>query len=58
MIKILFLTDFSATADNAFIYAMQICKNYNGELFVLHSYSSKSNTTNISKNRLGYISVP
>jgi len=53
MIKILFPTDFSATADNAFIYAMQICKNYNGELSVLHSYSSKSssksNAANISK---------
>ena len=40
MRKILFPNDFSATADNAFIYAMQICKNYSSELFVLHSYSS------------------
>lgn len=46
MLKILFPTDFSATADNAFIYAMQICKNYNGELFVLHSYSSSRSSKN------------
>lgn len=50
MIKILFPTDYSATADNAFVYAMQICKNYSGELFVLHSYSSKSNVPKISEN--------
>lgn len=54
MIKILFPTDYSATAENAFIYALQICKNYDGELFVLHSYSpnsiSKSNVQKISEN--------
>lgn len=50
MIKILFPTDFSATADNAFIYAMQICKNYNGILSVLHSYSSKSSSKNNAAN--------
>lgn len=49
MMKILFPTDYSATADNAFIYAMQICKNYNGELFVLHSYTSKSSYKNVGQ---------
>lgn len=43
MINILFPTDFSATAENAFTYALQICKNYDAELIVLHSYSPKSN---------------
>lgn len=50
MIKILFPTDYSATADNAFIYALQICKNYNGELLVLHSYSSKTSAKNKTSN--------
>lgn len=39
MIKVLFPTDFSLTANNAFLYALQLCKNYNGELLVLHTYS-------------------
>lgn len=39
MIKILFPTDYSATANNAFLYALQLCKNYDGELLVLHSYT-------------------
>ncbi len=47
MIKILFPTDYSAAAENAFIYALQICKNYDGELFVLHSYSSNSSSKNV-----------
>ena len=46
MIKILLPTDYSATADNAFIYALQICKNYSGELFVLHSSSPNSKAKN------------
>src|SRR5690606_20781346 len=46
MIKILFPTDYSAAAENAFIYALQICKNYDGELLVLHSYSSNSSSKN------------
>ena len=49
MIKILFPTDYSATAENAFIYALQICKNYDGELIVLHSYTPKTNSK-ISEN--------
>jgi hypothetical protein len=49
MIKILFPTDYSATAENAFIYALQICKKYDGDLIVLHSYSPKSNSK-ISEN--------
>lgn len=39
MLKILFPTDYSATANNAFLYALQVCKNYQGEILVLHSYS-------------------
>lgn len=39
MIKILFPTDYSATANNAFLYALQMCKNYEGELLILHSYA-------------------
>ena len=39
MIKILFPTDYSETANNAFLYALQMCKNYNGELLVLHTYA-------------------
>src|SRR5690606_10689083 len=54
MIKILFPTDYSAAAENAFIYALQICKNYDSELLVLHSYSanssSKNNAQKISEN--------
>jgi len=38
MIKILVPTDYSATADNAFLYALNLCKMYGGELLVLHSY--------------------
>lgn len=49
MIKLLFPTDYSATAENAFIYALQICKKYDGELIVLHSYSPKTNSK-ISEN--------
>src|SRR5690554_4811342 len=41
MIKVLFPTDFSSTANNAFLYALNLCKNYNGELLVLHTYSSR-----------------
>lgn len=41
MIKILFPTDYSETANNAFLYALQLCKIYNGELFILHTYSPK-----------------
>ncbi|MBA5792500.1 MULTISPECIES: universal stress protein [unclassified Flavobacterium] len=39
MIQVLFPTDYSETANNAFIYALQMCKNYNGELLVLHTYA-------------------
>ncbi len=39
MIKILFPTDYSSTANNAFLYALQMCKNYDGELLVMHSYA-------------------
>ena len=38
MKKILFLTDFSETANQAFIYALQLAKNTNAEIFVLHVY--------------------
>lgn len=40
MIKILFPTDYSNTANNAFVYALQMCKNYEGELLVMHSYAA------------------
>ena len=39
MLKILFTTDFSVTANNAFLYALHMCENYKGELHVLHSYA-------------------
>lgn len=39
MIKIVFPTDYSETANNAFLYALQMCKNYDGELLVLHTYA-------------------
>jgi len=38
MKKILFPTDFSLTAANAFIYALHLAKGINAEIFVLHSY--------------------
>src|SRR5690554_1076575 len=38
MIKILVPTDYSATADNAFLYALNLCKMYGGEILVMHSY--------------------
>lgn len=38
MKKILFPTDFSKTATNAFIYALHLAKSINAEIFVLHSY--------------------
>lgn len=38
MTKILFPTDFSATANNAFIYALKLANSLNAELFVLHTY--------------------
>lgn len=38
MKKILFPTDFSETADNAFIYALHFAKSVNADLYVLHTY--------------------
>ena len=38
MTKIIFPTDFSATANNAFIYALKLANSLNAELFVLHTY--------------------
>ena len=48
MIKVLLPTDFSSTANNAFLYALHLCKNYNGELLVLHSYAPHIVSGNIS----------
>jgi nucleotide-binding universal stress UspA family protein len=39
MKKILFPTDFSKTANNAFVYALEMAKFLNAELLVLHVYS-------------------
>lgn len=39
MKKILFPTDFSKTANNAFVYALEMAKHMNAELLVLHVYS-------------------
>src|SRR5690554_2461190 len=36
--KILVPTDYSDTANNAFLYALNLCKMYGGEVLVLHSY--------------------
>lgn len=38
MKKILFPTDFSKTATNAFVYALHLAKSINAEIFILHSY--------------------
>ncbi len=38
MLKILFPTDFSDTANNAFVYALQMCKRLDGELYILHTH--------------------
>ena len=38
MKKILFPTDFSETANNAFIYALNLAENQNAELYVLHAF--------------------
>ena len=39
MKKILFPTDFSKTANNAFVYALEMAKFLNAELIVLHVYN-------------------
>ena len=38
MKKILFPTDFSETANNAFIYAIHLAKSLEAELIVLHTF--------------------
>lgn len=38
MTKILFPTDFSETADNAFVYALQLANTLKADLLVLHTY--------------------
>ncbi|HLS94432.1 MAG TPA: universal stress protein [Sphingobacterium sp.] len=38
MRKILFPTDFSAAADNAFVYALHLAKEMDAELYVLNTY--------------------
>ncbi len=38
MKKILFPTDFSETANNAFIYALHLAKGLDAEIFVLHTF--------------------
>src|SRR5690554_1951361 len=39
MKNILFPTDFSQTADNAFIYALHLAKSLGADLHILHTYS-------------------
>ena len=39
MKKILFPTDFSKTANHAFVYALEMAKFLEAELIVLHTYS-------------------
>lgn len=41
MNKILFPTDFSDTANNAFLYILHLAKLYNAEVFVTHIYDKK-----------------
>lgn len=41
MNKILFLTDFSDTANNAFLYTLHLAKLYNAEVFITHIYDKK-----------------
>ncbi len=38
MKKILFPTDFSETANNAFVYALKLAKSINAEIYVLNTY--------------------
>ncbi len=38
MTKLLFPTDFSTTADNAFVYALQLANTLKADLLVLHTY--------------------
>ncbi|CAM3222401.1 universal stress protein [Empedobacter falsenii] len=38
MKKILFPTDFSETANNAFLYALNLAENQNAELYILHAF--------------------
>lgn len=40
MKRILLPTDYSPTATNAFIYALNLCSHLDAELFVLHTYSA------------------
>lgn len=41
MKKILFPTDFSDTANNAFLYTLHLAKLYNAEVFITHIYDKK-----------------
>lgn len=41
MNKILFPTDFSDTANNAFLYTLHLAKLYNAEVFITHIYDKK-----------------
>ena len=38
MKKLLFPTDFSETANNAFVYALKMAKSIDAEVIVLHVY--------------------
>lgn len=38
MKKILFATDFSSTADNAFVYAVELAKHINADITTIHAY--------------------
>ena len=39
MKKILFPTDFSETANNAFVYVLEMAKTFKAEVLVLHVYN-------------------
>lgn len=40
MKKILFPTDFSETADNAFLYTLHLAKSYDAEIYVVHAFDA------------------
>lgn len=50
--KILVPTDYSETADNALLYALNLCKMYGGEILVLHSYKLSIHALKNSTNTL------
>ena len=58
MKRILFPTDFSEAADNALNIAINLAKEVNAELFILHSLNSVQQYVDISLSTAGDITMP